>query len=836
MYVVKRDGHKEPIMFDKITSRVRKLCYSLNELVDPVKVSMRVIEGLYDGVTTSELDNLAAEIAATMTTTHPDYAKLAARISVSNLHKNTKKSFSETMSDLYTYVNPRTNKKAPLLSDETYKIIAKNAEFLDSTIIYNRDFHYDYFGFKTLERSYLLKLNGKVAERPQHMLMRVSIGIHMEDLDSAIETYNLMSKKYFTHATPTLFNSGTPKPQMSSCFLLTTKDDSIDGIYDTLKQTAKISQSAGGIGLSIHNIRATGSYIAGTNGTSNGIVPMLRVFNDTARYVDQGGGKRKGSFALYLETWHADIFDFLELKKNHGKEEMRARDLFYAMWISDLFMKRVEEDDKWTLMCPNECPGLQDCHGNEFDKLYLKYESKNKGRKTIRARDLWEKILESQIETGTPYMLYKDAANRKSNQKNLGTIRSSNLCTEIIEYTSTDEVAVCNLASIALPMFIEENAFDHKELFRVTKQVTKNLNRVIDRNYYPVPEAQNSNFRHRPVGLGVQGLADAFISLRMPFTSDEAKKLNQEIFETIYFAALTASMEEAQKDGAYKTYKGSPISKGEFQHNLWGVEDSELSGRWDWGNLRKEIKKHGVRNSLLVAPMPTASTSQILGNNECFEPYTSNIYTRRVLSGEFIVVNKHLLEDLVKLGLWTEDLKQELMKANGSVQNIDIIPEDIKELYKTVWELSMKDIIDMSRQRGYFIDQSQSLNLFMEGATTAKLTSMHFYAWKSGLKTGMYYLRTKSAVDAIKFTLDNKKKKEPVKEIVETDVAISAAAPKSASKSASKSAPKSAPKSASKPAANPSNIEVEPLAPEELKEMLKKAKESEDDDCLMCGS
>ncbi|MBT5012236.1 MAG: ribonucleoside-diphosphate reductase subunit alpha, partial [Flavobacteriaceae bacterium] len=687
MYVVKRDGHKEPIMFDKITSRVRKLCYSLNELVDPVKVSMRVIEGLYDGVTTSELDNLAAEIAATMTTTHPDYAKLAARISVSNLHKNTKKSFSETMSDLYTYVNPRTNKKAPLLSDETYKIIAKNAEFLDSTIIYNRDFHYDYFGFKTLERSYLLKLNGKVAERPQHMLMRVSIGIHMEDLDSAIETYNLMSKKYFTHATPTLFNSGTPKPQMSSCFLLTTKDDSIDGIYDTLKQTAKISQSAGGIGLSIHNVRATGSYIAGTNGTSNGIVPMLRVFNDTARYVDQGGGKRKGSFALYLETWHADIFDFLELKKNHGKEEMRARDLFYAMWISDLFMKRVEEDDKWTLMCPNECPGLQDCHGDEFDKLYLKYESKNKGRKTIRARDLWEKILESQIETGTPYMLYKDAANRKSNQKNLGTIRSSNLCTEIIEYTSTDEVAVCNLASIALPMFIEENAFDHKELFRVTKEVTKNLNRVIDRNYYPVPEAQNSNFRHRPVGLGVQGLADAFISLRMPFTSDEAKKLNQEIFETIYFAALTASMEEAQKDGAYKTYKGSPISKGEFQHNLWGVEDSELSGRWDWGNLRKEIKKHGVRNSLLVAPMPTASTSQILGNNECFEPYTSNIYTRRVLSGEFIVVNKHLLEDLVKLGLWTEDLKQELMKANGSVQNIDIIPEDIKELYKTVWEL-----------------------------------------------------------------------------------------------------------------------------------------------------
>ena len=816
MYVVKRDGHKEPIMFDKITSRVRKLCYTLNELVDPVKVSMRVIEGLYDGVTTSELDNLAAEIAATMTTTHPDYAKLAARISVSNLHKNTKKSFSETMSDLYTYVNPRNGKKSPLLADEVYDVISKNAELLDSTIIYNRDFHYDYFGFKTLERSYLLKLNGKVAERPQHMLMRVSIGIHMDDLDAAIETYTLMSKKYFTHATPTLFNAGTPKPQMSSCFLLTTKDDSIDGIYDTLKQTAMISQSAGGIGLSIHNIRATGSYIAGTNGTSNGIVPMLRVFNDTARYVDQGGGKRKGSFAIYLETWHADIFDFLDLKKNHGKEEMRARDLFYAMWISDLFMKRVKDDDKWTLMCPNECPGLQDCYGDEFDKLYLKYESENKGRKTIRARDLWDKILESQIETGTPYMLYKDAANRKSNQKNLGTIKSSNLCTEIMEYTSEDEVAVCNLASIALPMFVKDNSFDHDELFRVTKQATINLNRVIDRNYYPVPEAKNSNFRHRPVGLGVQGLADAFIMLRLPFTSDEAKKLNQEIFETIYFAALTASMEEAQKDGAYKTYKGSPISKGEFQHNLWGIEDNELSGRWDWGSLRKEIKKHGVRNSLLVAPMPTASTSQILGNNECFEPYTSNIYTRRVLSGEFIVVNKHLLEDLVKLGLWTEDLKQELMKANGSVQHIDIIPEDIKELYKTVWELSMKDIIDMSRHRGYFIDQSQSLNLFMEGATMAKLTSMHFYAWKSGLKTGMYYLRTKSAVDAIKFTLDNKKKSEPVKKVAKADVALSAATPK--------------------PAPNPSNIPVEPLTPEELKEMLAKSKESEDDDCLMCGS
>ena len=811
MYVVKRDGRKEPIMFDKITARIRKLNYGLNALVDPVRVAMRVIEGLYDGVTTSELDNLAAEIAATMTTTHPDYAQLAARISVSNLHKNTKKSFSETMKDLYEYVNPRTGKKAPLLSDEVHEIIEKNADVLDSNIIYNRDFGYDFFGFKTLERSYLLKINGKIAERPQHMLMRVAVGIHLDDMDSVLETYELMSKRYFTHATPTLFNSGTPKPQMSSCFLLTMKEDSIDGIYDTLKQTAKISQSAGGIGLSIHNVRATGSYIAGTNGTSNGIVPMLRVFNDTARYVDQGGGKRKGSFAIYVEPWHADIFDFLELKKNHGKEEMRARDLFYAMWAPDLFMKRVEEDSHWTLMCPNECPGLYDCYGEDFDALYLQYETEGKGRKKIKARELWEKILESQIETGTPYMLYKDSANRKSNQNNLGTIRSSNLCTEILEYTSEDEVAVCNLASIALPMFVKDGSFEHQSLFDVTKRVTKNLNRVIDRNYYPIPEAENSNMRHRPIGLGVQGLADAFILLRLPFTSEKAKELNQEIFETLYFAAVTASLEEAEKEGPYKTYKGSPISKGEFQHNMWGIKDKELSGRWDWDALRKKVKKYGVRNSLLVAPMPTASTSQILGNNECFEPYTSNIYTRRVLSGEFIVVNKHLLEDLVKLGLWNEDLKQELMRANGSIQNIEGIPDDIKELYRTVWEMSMKDIIDMSRQRGYFIDQSQSLNLFMEGATMAKLTSMHFYAWKSGLKTGMYYLRTKSAVDAIKFTIDNKAK--------EKQASVVAPAP-----------------AATQTAMATTTPVVEPLSPEELKQMLSQSKESEDDDCLMCGS
>ncbi|MFP9118923.1 ribonucleoside-diphosphate reductase subunit alpha [Flavobacterium sp. RNTU_13] len=800
MYVVKRDGRREPVMFDKITDRVRILCYGLNDLVDPVKVAMRVIEGLYDGVTTSELDNLAAETAASMTVTHPDYALLAARIAVSNLHKNTTKSFSETMTEMYQYVNPRTGMASPLISDEVYEVIKENAEILDSKIIYNRDFNYDYFGFKTLERSYLLRINGRIAERPQHMLMRVSVGIHLNDIESAIETYELMSKKYFTHATPTLFNSGTPKPQMSSCFLLSMKDDSIDGIYDTLKNTAKISQSAGGIGLSIHNVRATGSYIRGTNGTSNGIVPMLRVYNDTARYVDQGGGKRKGSFAVYIEPWHADIFDFLDLRKNHGKEEMRTRDLFLAMWIPDMFMKRVQEDGEWTLMCPNECPNLYNVHSEEFDALYLKYEAENRGRKTVKARELWEKILESQIETGLPYMLYKDAANRKSNQKNLGTIRSSNLCTEIMEYTSEDEVAVCNLASISLPMFVENGTFNHQYLYDVTKRITRNLNRVIDRNYYPIQEAYNSNMRHRPVGLGVQGLADAFIMLRMPFTSDEAKKLNQEIFETIYFAAVTASKELAQEEGPYSTFAGSPISQGEFQYNMWGLQDSDLSGRWDWASLRKEVMEHGVRNSLLLAPMPTASTSQILGNNEAFEPYTSNIYTRRVLSGEFIVVNKHLLKDLVDLGLWNENLKQEIMRANGSVQNIAIIPQDIKDLYKTVWEMSMKDIIDMSRQRGYFIDQSQSLNLFMEGATYAKLTSMHFYAWQSGLKTGMYYLRTKSAVDAIKFTLSNDKKEEPVAEAV-------AAAPQG-----------------------------ESMAVSEFQAMLQRSRNAEPDDCEMCGS
>lgn len=773
MYVVKRDGRKEAVKFDKITARIRKLCYGLDPLVSAENVAMKVIEGIYDGVTTVQLDNLAAEVAASKTIEHPDYALLASRIAVSNLHKKTTKSFSDTMKDLHDYIDPKTGENASLLADDVYQIIQDNKDVLNSTIIYDRDFRYDYFGFKTLQRSYLLKLDGEIAERPQHMLMRVSIGIHKEDIDAAIETYNLMSQGWFTHATPTLFNAGTPKPQMSSCFLLTNKEDSISGIYDTLKQCSLISQSAGGIGLSIHNVRAQGSYIKGTNGTSNGIVPMLRVFNDTARYVDQGGGKRKGSFAIYLEPWHADVFDFLDLKKNHGKEEQRARDLFYAMWIPDLFMKRVKENGDWTLMCPNECPGLADCHGEEFEKLYQKYEAEGKGRKTIKAQDLWFKILESQIETGTPYMLYKDAANEKSNQKNLGTIKSSNLCTEIIEYTAPDEVAVCNLASVALPKFVKNGKFDHDKLFEVAYVMTKNLNKIIDHNYYPLPEARNSNMRHRPIGLGVQGLADAFILMRFPFDSEEAKKLNKEIFETIYYAAMTASKDLAKEDGPYETYEGSPVSKGEFQYDMWGVTPSD---RWEWDILKDEVKQHGVRNSLLLAPMPTASTAQILGNNECFEPYTSNVYTRRVLSGEFIVVNKHLLRDLVKLGIWNDSLKNKIMAANGSIQNIDEIPENIKEIYKTAWEISQKAIIEMAADRGAYICQSQSLNIFMENANFGKLTSMHFYGWEQGLKTGMYYLRTKAATDAIKFTLDkavNEAPKAKTEEEMQAEIACS---------------------------------------------------------------
>lgn len=753
MQVIKRDGRRETVKFDKITARIEKLSYGLDaRFVTPVDVAKKVIDGLYDGVTTSELDNLAAETAAALTVKHPDYALLAARIAVSNLHKTTQKSFSSTIKRLYQYIDPKTGENAALISKETWDVVRKNAMLLDSAIIYDRDFGYDYFGFKTLERSYLLRMEGKVVERPQHMLMRVAVGIHGHDLDSVIETYNLLSERWFTHATPTLFNAGTPKPQLSSCFLLTMKDDSISGIYDTLKQCAQISQSAGGIGLSVHNIRATGSYIKGTNGTSNGLVPMLRVFNDTARYVDQGGGKRKGAFAVYLEPWHADVIDFLQLKKNHGKEELRARDLFYAMWISDLFMKRVEADEDWSLFCPHEAPGLAECYGDAFEKLYTRYEKEGRARKVIKAQELWFEILESQTETGTPYMLYKDAANAKSNQQNLGTIKSSNLCTEIMEYTSENEVAVCNLASLALPKFIVNGEFNHKKLYEVTKVATKNLNKVIDINYYPVEEARRSNLRHRPIGLGVQGLADTYIKLRMPFDSPEAKQLNIDIFETIYFAAMETSMELAKEKGPYDSYKGSPLSQGKFQFDLWGVTPS--SGRWDWEGLRAQVLEHGARNSLLVAPMPTASTSQVLGNNECFEPITSNLYTRRVLSGEFVVVNKYLLKDLVDLGLWNESMKNKLMAANGSVQNIAEIPQELKDLYKTVWEISQKTIIDMAADRGAYICQSQSLNIHMQDVNFGKLTSMHFHAWRRGLKTGMYYLRTKAATDAIKFTVE----------------------------------------------------------------------------------
>jgi len=758
MFVIKRDGRKEPVHFDKITARISKLSFGLNStFVVPHRVAQAVIQGLYDGVTTTELDELAARTSANMTVVHPEYAVLAARIAVSNLHKNTKKNFSRIIEELYNYVDPKTNKQAPLIADDVYEIIMANKDRLDASIIHHRDYNYDFFGFKTLEKSYLLKMHGKVVERPQHMLMRVAVGIHKNDIDAAIQTYDLMSDKWFTHATPTLYNAGTPKAQLSSCFLLTMKDDSIKGIYDTLKNCAEISQAAGGIGLSIHNVRAKGSYIKGTGGESNGLVPMLQVFNSTARYVDQGGGKRKGAFAIYLEPWHADIFDFLELRRPHGKEEMKARDLFFALWIPDLFMKRVKENGKWSLMCPNECPGLADTYGDEFEALYTKYESEGKFRKQINAQELWFHVLDSQTETGTPYMLYKDHVNRKSNQKNLGVIRSSNLCTEIMEFTSADEVAVCNLASINLSRFVENNTFNFQKLYDITYIVTKNLNKVIDVNFYPVEEARNSNMRHRPVGLGVQGLADAFMLLRHAFDSDEARILNKNIFETIYFAALSASKDLAKVEGSYQSYQGSPISQGQFQFDMWNVAPTN---RWDWEGLRKEILQHGVRNSLLVAPMPTASTSQILGNNECFEPYTSNIYTRRVLSGQFMVVNKHLLKDLIDLELWSDEMKNAIIANNGSIQAIEGIPQDVKDLYKTAWEIKQRSIIDMAADRGAFIDQSQSLNLFMESPNYKKLTSAHFYAWEKGLKTGMYYLRSRPAVDPIKFTVDVEKAKQ----------------------------------------------------------------------------
>uniref|UniRef100_A0ACD5ZIF5 Uncharacterized protein n=1 Tax=Avena sativa TaxID=4498 RepID=A0ACD5ZIF5_AVESA len=772
MYVVKRDGRQEAVHFDKITARLKKLSYGLSQdHCDPVLVAQKVCAGVYKGVTTSQLDELAAETAAALTASHPDYASLAARIAVSNLHKNTMKSFSETVKVMYTHVNERSGLVSPLIADDVCEIIMKNATRLDSEIIYDRDFDYDYFGFKTLERSYLLKVNGKVVERPQHMLMRVSVGIHKDDIDSAVKTYHMMSQRWFTHASPTLFNAGTPRPQLSSCFLICMKDDSIEGIYDTLSECASISKSAGGIGVSIHNVRATGSYIRGTNGTSNGIVPMLRVFNDTARYVDQGGGKRKGAFAIYLEPWHADIFEFLDLRKNHGKEENRARDLFYALWIPDLFMERVQSNEQWSLFCPSEAPGLADCWGDEFNNLYKKYEREGKAKKTVSAQSLWFDTLKAQIETGTPYMLYKDSCNRKSNQQNLGTIKSSNLCTEIIEFTSPTETAVCNLASIALPRFVRENGvpieshpaklvgssgsknryFDFDKLAEITSLVTWNLNKIIDVNYYPVETARRSNMRHRPIGIGVQGLADTFILLGMPFDSPEAQQLNKDIFETIYYHALKASAEIAAKEGPYETYVGSPVSKGILQPDMWNVVPSD---RWDWPAIRGMISKVGLRNSLLVAPMPTASTSQILGNNECFEPYTSNIYSRRVLSGEFVVVNKHLLHDLTEMGVWSPVLKNNIIYQDGSVQKITEIPDDLKAIYKTVWEIKQKTVVDMAVDRGCYIDQSQSLNIHMDQANSGKLTSLHFHAWSKGLKTGMYYLRTRAAADAIKFTVD----------------------------------------------------------------------------------
>jgi len=764
MEVVKRDGSRERVKLDKILSRVKKQCYGLNmDYIEPMEIAKKVIHGLYDGITSVELDVLAAETSAALTPTHPDYSILASRICVTSLHKRTPKSFTQVIEQLYNYVDPKTGMNAPMIADDVYQIIMDNSKDIDSQIITDRDLDYDYFGFKTLEKSYLLKIDGLPAERPQQMLMRVAIGIHKNDLNSAYRTYDLMSQGYFTHATPTLFNSGTRRPQLSSCFLVSMHDDSIQGIYKTLSDVAQISKNAGGIGLHIHNIRGTGAYIKGTNGTSNGIIPMLKVFNETARYVDQGGGRRKGSFAIYLEPWHCDVEDFLNLRKNHGKEEARARDLFLALWTPDLFMERVKEDGDWTLFSPDEAPGLDDVYGEDFRSLYTKYESEGRGRKTIKAQALWYKIIEAQIETGTPYMLYKDAANTKSNQKNLGTIKSSNLCTEIMEYSDDKETAVCNLASIALPKFIipgKKPKYDFNALKDIAYTATFNLNRVIDVNYYPTEETRNSNLRHRPIGIGVQGLADTFAILKIAFESEEAKQLDRDIFETIYYGAMCASVDLAEKEGAYETFKGSPLSEGKFQFDLW---NETPSSRWDWDSLRERVMKHGSRNSLLLAPMPTASTSQILGNNECFEPFTSNIYIRKTLSGEFPVVNKHLVKDLVKLGLWNESLRDKIIINNGSIQGINEIPEDLKSIYKTAWEMSQKIIIDHAAARSPFICQSQSMNLFVQDANFAKLSSAHFYGWDKGLKTGSYYIRTKAATTAIKGLGIDLNKEEPLK-------------------------------------------------------------------------
>jgi ribonucleoside-diphosphate reductase alpha chain len=779
MKVLKRDGHLETLRLDKITNRIKKQTYGLDtDFVDSMEVATKVVAGIYDGISSNELDTLAAETAAALTYVHPDYSILGARIAITRLHKTTQKSFSDTIEHLYTYIDPKTNKPAGLISDETYQAVMKHKNVLNESVIHDRDLNFDYFGFKTLERSYLLKTHGQVAETPQHMYMRVAVGIWGNNINQVLKTYELLSTHKMTHATPTLFNAGTKRPQLSSCFLLMMDDDSIKGIYKTLSDVAAISQNAGGIGLAIHNVRATGSYIRGTNGTSNGIVPMLRVFNETARYVDQGGGKRKGSFAIYLEPWHADIEDWLDLRKNHGKEERRARDLFLALWTPDLFMKRVEEDGDWTLFCPSEIgTPLWEMHGAEFEENYTRLEAEGRGRQVVKARQLWQKVLEAQIETGTPYILFKDAANHKSNQKNLGTIKSSNLCTEIMEYTSKDEQAVCNLASIPVNQFVTlgkrtgklkkpSAEYYYQALYDVAYQTTLNLNQVIDVNFYPTEETRNSNMKHRPIGIGIQGLADLFAVMGLPFSSEEAQQMNADIFETIYFAAMTASVDLAKKEGAYESFEGSPLSQGEFQFNLWGFKDDQLSGRWDWAKLRKAVMKHGARNSLLLAPMPTASTAQIMGNNEAFEPFTSNIYTRRTLSGEFVLVNKHLIKDLIALDLWSDQMRMQIIKANGSVQGIQEIPQEIRDVYKTVWEIKQKDIIDMSAARGKFICQSQSLNLFIKDVNTAKLTSAHFHSWRSGLKTGMYYLRTESANDAIQslgVDISKLKAPEPVK-------------------------------------------------------------------------
>ena len=770
MNVVKRNGGLEPVSFDKVLTRIQTAAQGLE--VNPTLIAQRTLLRIYDGVKTSELDELAAQLSISLMTTNLDYGTLAARIAISNHHKNTSDKFTDVVFELAQQPVEKTGEIVSNVSQELVDLCRQYGDHINAKIDYERDYLFDYFGFKTLEKlQYLLRnTKGKTLERPQHLIMRVSLALWgSKDLDQAFETYDLLSQKLFIHATPTNFNAGTPRQQLSSCFLIAMKSDSIVGIYDTLKDCAMISKHAGGIGLHIHNIRAKGSLIKGTNGTSNGIVPMLRNFNDTARYVDQGGGKRNGSFAIYLEPWHADVEDFLKLKLNTGSEEERCRDLFYALWIPDLFMERVEKNQPWTLFCPSEAPGLADVYGDEFRALYEKYEKEGRGRKQIDAQKLWFKVLDSQIETGTPYLLYKDAANQKSNQKNLGTIKSSNLCTEVIEYSAPDETAVCNLASIALPSYVQNQTFDYDKLRQVVKVAIKNLNRVIDINYYPTPETKNSNMRHRPVGLGVQGLADVFALMRAPWESEEAAEINQRIFEHIYFAAVESSCEIAQGGTPYSTFEGSPMSKGIFQYDMWTMNGepvvplTQKDGTLDWDTLKATVKEYGVRNSLLVAPMPTASTSQILGFNECVEPFTSNIYTRRTLAGEFVVINKYLMRDLEKQGLWSEMMKQQIIARNGSIQGIDQIPEETQKLYKTSWEIKQKTLIDMAAARGAFICQSQSLNLFVADPNYAKLTSMHFYAWKKGLKTGLYYLRTRAPVMAQKFTIDPELQREAAK-------------------------------------------------------------------------